>query len=267
MKNITIVTALYNIQRENMDGRNWTEYLEWFGETLKLNCPMVIFVDNDLVDFVNQYRNVATTKIIMQRLVDIPYYHLKNDMDLILQSREYKEKIGCPERIECNHSLYSIIQYSKFKWIEDAIKNNYFNSDYYFWLDAGASRFFGNLNLDLNFPSKSALEALHEIGEKCLIQLNTETYHDLVYSKNLTKEYFYDPRSFVCGTFFGMHKNIHSTILKKVEEIFIDDMIKNNNVNNEQIALAYLVKNDPEIFEIYYRDNWKQIALFEEMTK
>lgn len=265
MKHITIVTALYNIQRQDMDGRKWDEYLKWFSETLKLNCSMVIFVEEELVDFVNQYRSSSNTQIITQRIEDIPYYYLKEEMDLILQSENYKKKIGCPDRIECNYSLYSIIQYSKFRWIEKAIGSNYFDSDYYFWLDAGASRFFENISP--NFPSNAALESLYGIGERFLIQLNTETYHDLVHSKNLSKEYFYDPRSFVCGTFFGMHKNIHATIMEKIEKILIDDMIKNNNLNNEQIALAYLVKNNPELFEIFYRDNWKQIALFEEMAE
>ena len=267
MKNITVVTALYNIQRQDMDGRKWDEYLEWFSQTLKLNCPMVIFVEEELVDFVNQYRNSYNTQIIVQKIEDIPYYHLKEEMDSILQLKEYRENIGCPDRIECNYSLYSIIQYSKFKWIEESICGDYFDSDYYFWLDAGASRFFENFDPKLNFPGNAALEALYNIGEKFLIQLNTETYHDLVHSKKLSKEYFYDPRSFVCGTFFGMHRNIHFTILKKIENIFIKDMIKKNKVNNEQIALAYLIKNNPELFEIFYRDNWKQIALFEEMTK
>lgn len=267
MKKITIVTALYNIQRQNMDGRKWEEYLEWFSKTLKLNCPMVIFVEEELLDFVNQYRNCDNTRIISQKIEDIPYYFLKQKIDSFIQSKDYKEKIGCPDRIECNYSLYSIIQYSKFKWIEEAISNNYFDSDYYFWLDAGASRFFENFDPKLNFPTEAALEALYNIGEKFLIQMNTETYHDLVHSKKLSKKYFYDPRSFVCGTFFGMHKNIHPTILNKVEEILIKDMIKNNNINNEQIALAYLVKNNPELFEIFYRDNWKQIALFEEMVE
>jgi hypothetical protein len=111
------------------------------------------------------------------------------------------------------------------------------------------------------------MESLYEIGEKFLIQLNTETYHDLVLSKKMSKDYFYDPRSFVCGTFFGVHKNIHYKILKNIETILVNDMIENNNLNNEQIALAYLVKNNPEFFEIYYRNNWKQIALFEELSK
>lgn len=267
MKNITLVTALFNIQREDVDGRSWNEYLQWFSKTLELNCQMVIFVQEDIVDLVKEKRDGKPTHIITQKLEEVPYYYLKDDMDIILQSKKYKDKISDPDRIECNYSLYSIIQYSKFKWIEESIKNEFFDSDFYFWIDAGASRFFEDFNLDEYFPSKNALEAIDSIGEKFLIQLNTECYHDLVYANSLDKKYFYDNRSFVCGTFFGMHKNVHSKIVKQIENILIKDMIKRNNVNNEQLALGYLLKNKPELFEIFYRDNWKQIGLFIELTK
>jgi hypothetical protein len=30
MKEVTIVSALFNIEREGMDGRTWEEYLKWF---------------------------------------------------------------------------------------------------------------------------------------------------------------------------------------------------------------------------------------------
>ena len=267
MKEITRVTALFNIQRENMDGRTWDEYLEWFSRTLKLKCPMVIFVEDSLVKFVENYRQNLPTKIISHPLEEVPYYCMKEDMDDVIASEEYRSKTKCLDRIECNHSLYSIIQYSKFKWIRESIAMNPFDSDYYFWMDAGASRFFEGFDLNQSFPGEFGLKSLYGIDEKVLVQLNTETYQDLVNSDTLGKEYFYDPRSFVCGTFFGMHKNIHPEIEKEVENILVNDMIKENNLNNEQIALAYLVKNKPELFEVYYRNTWKQIELFLELTQ
>ena len=246
MKDITIVTALFNIQRQDMDGRTWNEYLQWFSKTLELKCPMVIFVEDELVDFVKEHRGSRKTKIVSHPLENIPYYYLKDDMDAVINSEDYRIKTKCLDRIECNHSLYSIIQYSKFKWIRQSIEMNPFDSDYYFWMDAGASRFFEGFDLNQNFPGESGLEALDGIDEKVLVQLNTETYQDLVHSDTLGKEYFYDPRSFVCGTFFGMHKNIHPEIEKEVENI---------------------VKNKPELFEVYYRNTWKQIQLFLELTQ
>ena len=53
MKDVTIVSALFNIERENMDGRKWDEYLEWFDITLKLQCPMYLFVTEDVREFVD----------------------------------------------------------------------------------------------------------------------------------------------------------------------------------------------------------------------
>ncbi len=51
---VTIVTALFNIEREQMDGRDWDEYLKWFEVTLQLKVPMTLFVTEDLVDFVKE---------------------------------------------------------------------------------------------------------------------------------------------------------------------------------------------------------------------
>jgi len=107
MKDITIVTALFNIQRQDMDGRTWDEYLRWFSTTLKLKCPMVIFVEDELVDFVKERRGSKKTKIISHSLENIPYYYLKGDIDEVINSKDYRSKTKCLDRIECNHSLYS----------------------------------------------------------------------------------------------------------------------------------------------------------------
>ena len=44
-------------------------------------------------------------------------------------------------------------------------------------------------------------------------------------------------------------------------------MIANGNVNNEQIALGYLVKEYPDDFAIYERTNGKHLDLFSELGK
>ena len=51
---VTLVTSLYDIGRSKLDGRTWEEYLKWFSKTLQLKSPMVVFVDETMVDFVKQ---------------------------------------------------------------------------------------------------------------------------------------------------------------------------------------------------------------------
>ena len=57
-----------------------------------------------------------------------------------------------PERIECKHAMYSIIQYSKFPWVKEAIEMNPHKSTYFFWLDAGGSRFYEGYDLNKEYP-------------------------------------------------------------------------------------------------------------------
>ena len=50
MSKVTFVSALFDIDR--VDGRKWDNYLKWFDITLKLKVPMVLFITEDLVEFV-----------------------------------------------------------------------------------------------------------------------------------------------------------------------------------------------------------------------
>ena len=179
-RNVTIVSALFNIER--IDGRPWEEYLKWFGEFLKLKTPMVLFVSEDLVEFIEERRNDmegVLTEIIVRTNEEIPYYNLQDKIQNILDDNDYKTSIEDPTRIECKQAMYSVIQYSKFPWLKEAVAKNPFDSDYFFWLDAGGSRFFGLYDLEKEYPSKTALKSLKDMGDCFLIQMNTEYYTDL----------------------------------------------------------------------------------------
>lgn len=266
MKNkFCLVTSLFNIEREEMDGRSWEDYLKWFDITLQLKCPMILFVTEDLVSFIEERRVNIPTKIIVQSVNDIPYQCLKEQLDDIIDSTEYKEKISDPRRIECKHSMYSIVQYSKFKWLKQAIEENTFDSKFFFWMDAGASRFFDGYDLSLEYPSSGAIEALEGMGDKFLIQMNMEYYKDLANADILTEDYLLDNRSYVLGSMFGGTPNKILKVGEDVEDILLNKMIANRFVNNEQIALGYLVKQNPDDYEIYERYDGKHMSLFTEI--
>ena len=172
-----------------------------------------------------------------------------------------------PGRIECEYAMYSVIQYSKFQWIKNAIEINKHGSDYYFWLDAGGSRFFEGYDLNKPYPSDTAMESLEGMGESCLLQMNCDYYDDLYGADKLSLDYLWDNRSYVLGSMFGGHKNALPDLCQKVEDVLTDDMIANGNVNNEQIALGYLVKEYHDDFAIYERTNGKHLDLFSELGK
>ena len=149
----TIVTALYDINRDKKgDGRTFDEYLTWFKGTLKVKSPMVIFVDESLKEFVEENRKGLPTKIITEPLEEVPYYHLNDRIQEVMDDDNYKSKIGAPDRVECKLSLYNVIIYSKFLWVKRVIEDNPFDSEYFMWMDAGLSRFFESHDVDVRNP-------------------------------------------------------------------------------------------------------------------
>jgi hypothetical protein len=250
----TIITGLFDIKRNTMDGRPWENYLNWFEKTLSINCPMVIFVEDQTIDFVKNKRGNLPTIVINQKIEDLEYFKYKEDMDRIISSKEYKDIIKDSNRIECQHSLYSIIQYSKFEFVEKSSIQNPFNSEYFIWMDAGLSRFFGDMDVNKEYPGKQFKSMIPAIKEKMLIQTFCSYYPDLFYSNLLSENYLTDNRSYVMGGMFCSGKEAIKNVKKEINLLF-EEMLKNNIVNNEQIALGYLLKKKPELFVSFINDS------------
>lgn len=246
--NTTVVTSLYNIDRHELDGRRWESYLDWFSRTLYIKNPMVVFVEESLKPFVEKHRGSLDTHIIVSNLQDSRYYSHKEKIDSILRSNEYKKKIKSPERIECVSSLYNIIQYSKFDWVDRASRENPFQTENFLWLDAGISRFFDGIDIDSEF----GIEKMPE--DKLLLQIFMLSYPDLANCSFLDESYFWDDRSYVAGGIFLLNRQF----APKMNNLMYDTLssiLKNGMMSNEQITLGYLIKRDPDKFELFRHYN------------
>ena len=265
---VTLVTSLYDIGRSKLDGRTWDEYLDWFSKTLQLKSPMIVFVDQSLVDFVRQHRNGLPTKIIEEPIEKAPYYYLKGKMDGVIESKEYQSKISDPNRIECKSSLYNIIQYSKFGWLDKASEENYFNSEYFLWVDAGLSRFFYDIDLNNSYPGENAKQSLLNIKDSILIQVFLSYYPDLANAKELPKEYLQDNRSYIMGGMFGAGKESIKKLRLIVDNI-LEEMLTDNLINNEQIVLGYLYKKHSDLFVEFFNESYmhRSYELVVELSK
>lgn len=251
----TIVTGLFDINRIQLDGRSWSSYLTWFEKTLSINAPMVVFVEEKTYDFVKSRRNDDNTKIVVQTINDLEMYKYKDRMDKTISSNEYRRTIKDAHRIECKNSLYTIIQFSKFYWMNQVANDNPFASDYFIWMDAGLSRFFDDLNTSNRYPSERMETQLLSFGDRTFIQTFCCTYPDLFDASSLSENYLLDNRSYVMGGLFGGNANVIPILKQKVEYVFEHLMLNKNIVNNEQIVLGYLFKTAPELFSTFVNNN------------
>ena len=60
---------------------------------------MVLFVSEDLKEFIEERRKDIPTAISVRTNEDIPYYHLQDKIQSILDDEDYKTSIEDPARI------------------------------------------------------------------------------------------------------------------------------------------------------------------------
>jgi len=266
----TLVTALYDINRENNgDGRSFDEYLSWFAQTLRLPSPMVIFVPNNLVSFVNDHRKNLPTKIINQELKDVPYYFLNDKIQNVLNSKDFIGRIGCPDRVECKNSLYNVIIFSKFQWVKNAIEKNYFNTELFMWMDAGLSRFFDDEDLNKPYPSSNGIQSMMDNKDRVVIQTSMSYYPDLVNANTCNEDYFWDARTWVMAGLWGGGKEPLVQFCDIIDKVLQEKMIGNGIINNEQNAMAYAYKNHPDLFVAFenYSHLHRNYEFIQELAK
>jgi hypothetical protein len=242
----TIVTSLYNINREKEgDGRPFDDYLKWLPKTLSLSANYVIYTESNVVPYIPKLPNI---KVVVTSPEEIPLYHKREDIQSILSDINYRSQIKNPKRVECVLPMYTIIQYSKFEWLKRTIKENPFNSDYFFWMDAGCSRFFDNLPNSFPNPDK--------LPPKFLIQGNANTNRIVI-----DDSYKWMSDCVLVGTFFGGHYEYVTKVSDLTLQFLQEEMLDQNMINNEQIALAYICKRNPSLFNVYIHLNGQHLPV------
>lgn len=140
---LTIVTALFDIGRGNLDGqwgRDFAQYKEWFSQMLPIDLPMVIFCEESLDEFIWKYRKPENTSIIHRTTEDIKNFFLYNFVQKIRINPEWYGQEGWIRHSpQGTLELYNPLVMSKPQFMLQAILKNPFDSEYFLWLDAGVS--------------------------------------------------------------------------------------------------------------------------------
>lgn len=139
---LTIVTGLWNIGRDNISDsfkKKYDDYREKFSDLLKTDVNMYIFIDPSDEEFVWKYRNKENTIINTMSLNDIKEWfnftditnEIRKDEDWLSQASWLRESP------QATLELYNPIVMSKMFMLNNVTIWNPFNSEYFFWIDAG----------------------------------------------------------------------------------------------------------------------------------
>jgi SAM-dependent methyltransferase len=139
--NITIVTGLWNIKRDELgDGwnRSYTHYLDKLKQLLDVENNLIIFGDGQLKEFVFKHRKESNTFFIEK---DLDWFKTNNYFELIQKIRlnpQWYQQVGwLEESTQAKLEYYNPLVMSKMFLLHDAKIMDPFDSEYMFWIDAG----------------------------------------------------------------------------------------------------------------------------------
>tara|TARA_B110000285_G_scaffold178473_1_gene200730 strand:+ start:4660 stop:5466 length:807 start_codon:yes stop_codon:yes gene_type:complete len=237
----SFVTALYNINRDKYDGRNYKQYQEWFSKTLLVPVPMIIYTEEENRTLIENVRANLPTKVIYTKFEDIPFYNTRNNVKDIITNSDFKYKIKHPNGLENICYDYIPIVNSKFVWMKDAIKENYFNTDMYFWIDAGLSRFM-KFNMDDNIFNTNLINELNN-SNKLFIQIGKEKeLSDLINETIKFEDCIGQNINFMMAGFWGGNADLVKEICEIGGQMYITEYINKKRVDNEQVIFGHIIK-------------------------
>jgi len=243
MINSVIVTALYDIDRENWANFRMSNhtYCWWMRNTLSIDNNIVIYTEDKFVNDITKYRmefdpDLSKTKIITNNVTDLESYkRYFKDLYKLMNSHEFTSKVSFPDVPEMSKPLYNIIMFNKVFFLKDAIDNDYFNNDVVIWADAGG------LREDVSNYAKSIwpnLSKVNDVLDKFIFFSHNSDF-DVI-----SKEFHS----------LSQIRNIQGTCFIVPSEK-IDIMIEHfDNIVKDSINSGY-IGSDEKIFDIYYSDN------------
>jgi Bacterial protein of unknown function (HtrL_YibB) len=124
----TLVTAYYSIRSKFPK----EQYVSWITTFLKIKSPIVVFTDQNMVEWIREKRGELPIHIVA-----IPFNDLEMWKRYELQWNQ--QYMLDPEQFRHSPELYAIWAQKPF-FVEQAIQLNPFQTDYFFWCDIGAFR-------------------------------------------------------------------------------------------------------------------------------
>lgn len=251
MSKVTIVSALYNIGRERWlksgFGIGNDRYKGWVKNLLSLDAHIYFFVDDFYYDYVVEHRRKYDPNFEKTQIVRTPvdeFYFYKNYYNAeasLMFSPEFRKKIWFKDSADMCYPLYHIINFTKIDFVKRVSEINPYNSDYFFWVDAGGMRENFDQYENVKWPNENS-----EYFNDKIIHFSHNAVFDIYPNK---EQYFLSQTRNIQGTAWIVPKN-------KVNYFFdlIDDQV--STIIGEKI-----VGSDEKVYDFLHNTNTQHYQL------
>jgi len=264
MNEISIVTAFFDIGRgewtpdKNLPHylqRTTETYLERFGHMAKLENEIIVFTSADMVDKIKALREDRPTSIITMDFKN-SFKKIREIVTEIQQNPEYQAKIN-PMQVrnpEYWNADYVVVNLMKASFVVEAIRIGVIDNDLVAWLDFGYCRDQVTLNDVTTWSYPFDKEKIHFFNikdwkEGTIIQ-------DVIANNDVH----------ITGPCIVADKKMWPTLQALVAHS-MDELIKNQLVDDDQtlLLMSYLLK--PELFELHPVSSNDWFVAFKEFSE
>ncbi len=218
---VTCVSTYFPVKNKHDN-----KYLEWFKNTLSINCPYVFFTNKENIELIKSFRKDLPTYFIECEIHDFYTYKYKDRM--------ITNDCDCPS-IELN-----LIWNEKIFMIKKAKELNPFNSEWFMWVDAGVCIYrnlmppnkpFPDLNKVNKLPKNKFIYTASNPFNLELVRINNHYHH-------------------IAGTSYLMHSNLVDEFYNIYMD-YMDKLVDKNNIWTDQVILTHIYKDKPELFHMF----------------
>jgi hypothetical protein len=124
----TLVTCFYEIRSKFPKER----YMRWASEYMRLQAPIVLFTSADLAPLFKHMRGDLPIHIVVRPFEELDSWLLYKDLWIMHHEKDCEAQIHSPE-------LYALWANKAF-FVKEAVKENPFKTNHFFWCDIGAFR-------------------------------------------------------------------------------------------------------------------------------
>ena len=263
-KDFTLVTGLWSIGR---NGRDFEEhYLPHLDNFLKIDAPMVVFIPKQYKEFVETRRKKENTYIVVFELEDIkkiyaPFWdktqEIRTDEKWLNLTGEGGWLKGSPQ---ATLEWYNPVVQSKMFLLHDASIWNPFDTDYFFWLDAGITN---TVPID-HLIHRNALDSITKFANPFLfISYPYESAGEIHgFKLEVMNQFAGADVKYVCrGGLFGGHK----LQIREANATYYSTLIqtlRSGVMGTEESIFTIMSYAEPELYRRYMIDGNGLISKF-----
>lgn len=255
----TFVTSYIDLTKfddasKEIKNRNKDYYFDHSHQTMNYNYNLVVYCEKENLEDIKKLRPEYLQEKTKYKIVDFDKMEIGNINFSYLREKIKKNRLTFSSPDPRNTPSYYLFCMMRYIIILDAIKTNYFNSEYFAWINFCISRMGSGIKY-----LEDVIKEKREKFSTCYIDYCPRYIID----NDLN---FWKGRCTMCSGFFTGNIKYMTIFCEEIQKIFISKLNDGLGHADEQLySLVYF--NNPDIFDFYFGDYTEMITNYSKIRE